>query len=355
MPTLLLADDSVAIQRLVELTFSHEDIDVTAVGDGEEAIARITANPPDLVLADIGMPKRSGYEVAAFVKQQPRLAKIPVLLLAGAFEPVDEARAAQVHCDGILVKPFEPQQVITRVRELLGGAVGTPMRAVAAVPRAVERLTRASAAPPPSLPAGESLDDYFDRLDAAFATLDTAPTPARDEIETPIEAVPVPGDGDLDVQEPIDHSLNQPLVQPDLDLDLPTVERLLSGGPRREPHRPDPDSPFAAPKSGRVEASRAPSTAPAAGPVAAAAPAAGRNTIADAFAALLAVEQGETPAQPVRLVAAEPVITDALIEEVTRRVLEGLASDKLRPIVADVVSSAAERMVREEIDRIRKA
>lgn len=354
MPTLLLADDSVAIQRLVELTFSHEDIDVTAVGDGEEAIARITANPPDLVLADIGMPKRSGYEVAAFVKQQPRFAKIPVLLLAGAFEPVDEARAAQVHCDGILVKPFEPQQVITRVRELLGGAVGTPVRAVAAVPRAVERLTRASAAPPPSLPAGDSLDDYFDRLDAAFATLDTAPTVARDEIETPIEAMPAAGESDLDVQAPIDHSLNQPLVEPDLDLDLPTVERLLSGNSRREAHRPDPDSPFAATKGGRAEAVRAPSTTPVT-TAAADAPAAGRNTIADAFAALLAVEQGETPSHPVRLVASEPVITDALIEEVTRRVLERLASDKLRPVVADVVSSVAERLVREEIDRIRKA
>ena len=63
------------------------------VGDGEQAIARIPTERPDIVLADIGMPKRSGYEVAAFVKGTPDLAHIPVLLLAGAFEPVDEARA----------------------------------------------------------------------------------------------------------------------------------------------------------------------------------------------------------------------------------------------------------------------
>ena len=116
---LLLADDSVTIQRVVELTFSGEDVQVVTVGDGEQAIARIPIELPDIVLADIGMPKRSGYDVAAFVKGRADLSHIPVLLLAGAFEPVDENRAQQVHCDGVLVKPFEPQQVISRVRDLI--------------------------------------------------------------------------------------------------------------------------------------------------------------------------------------------------------------------------------------------
>ena len=93
---LLLADDSVTIQRVVELTFSGEDIDVIAVSDGEQAIARMTAEAPDIVLADIAMPKKNGYEVAAFVKEHPTLSKVPVLLLAGAFEPVDEERARRV-------------------------------------------------------------------------------------------------------------------------------------------------------------------------------------------------------------------------------------------------------------------
>src|SRR5688572_31684818 len=107
------------IQRVIELTFSREEIDVVAVSDGEEAIARIQSEKPDIILADIGMPRRSGYEVAAFVKAHPELSHIPVLLLAGAFEPVDEARATEVKCDGVLVKPFEPQHVISRVRELI--------------------------------------------------------------------------------------------------------------------------------------------------------------------------------------------------------------------------------------------
>src|SRR6185436_18596379 len=104
--TLLLADDSATIQRVIELTFSGEDIKVLTVGDGEQAIARIPIDHPDIILADIGMPKRDGYDVAAFVKGRADLKHIPVLLLAGAFEPVDQLRADRVGCDGVLVKPF---------------------------------------------------------------------------------------------------------------------------------------------------------------------------------------------------------------------------------------------------------
>src|SRR5437868_15511017 len=67
------------------------------------------------------MPERNGYEVAAFIKGNPATAHIPVVLLTGAFEPVDENRARSVGCDGVLVKPFEPQVVISRVKDLLAG------------------------------------------------------------------------------------------------------------------------------------------------------------------------------------------------------------------------------------------
>src|ERR1043165_5174437 len=137
---LLLADDSVTIQRVIELTFSGEDVQVLTAGDGEEAIARIPKERPDIILADIGMPKRNGYEVSAFVKSNPELQNIPVLLLAGAFEPVDEAKAKEAKCDGVLVKPFEPHNVIARVRELIGGAKGTPTQAVRDIPRPAAAL-----------------------------------------------------------------------------------------------------------------------------------------------------------------------------------------------------------------------
>ena len=122
--TLLLADDSVTIQRVIELTFADEDVRVVAVSDGDQAIASLDRQPPDIVLADVGMPGKNGYEVASYVKSQPRLAHIPVLLLTGAFEPIDQVKADQAGCDGVLAKPFEPQVVIRLVNELLAGARG---------------------------------------------------------------------------------------------------------------------------------------------------------------------------------------------------------------------------------------
>ncbi len=163
-PKLLLADDSVTIQRVIELTFADEDVQVVAVGDGQQAIDRVRTDRPDIVLADVGMPERDGYEVAAFIKGDPEFAHIPVLLLTGAFEPIDEARARAVGCDGVLVKPFEPQMVISRVRDLLAGKRETGPTAISA---------RAGAAPEPAaapLDTGGSLEDYFDRLDAALAS-----------------------------------------------------------------------------------------------------------------------------------------------------------------------------------------
>ena len=117
--TLLLADDSVTIQRVIELTFANEDIRVVSVSDGKRAVQWMDAEWPDIVLVDVEVPELDGYGVASYVKKSPRLKNVPVLLLAGAFEPVDEKRAASIGCEGVLVKPFEPQQLVGRVMELL--------------------------------------------------------------------------------------------------------------------------------------------------------------------------------------------------------------------------------------------
>jgi len=117
--TLLLADDSVTIQRVVELTFAHEDIRVVTVNDGAKAVEAIKEKRPDIVVVDVGVPSVDGYAVVQHVKKSPALRHIPVLLLAGAFEPVDESRAKASGSDGVLVKPFEPKQLVARVKELL--------------------------------------------------------------------------------------------------------------------------------------------------------------------------------------------------------------------------------------------
>lgn len=114
---ILLADDSVTIHKVVELTFLDEDYSVEAVNNGDEAIAKLAADgPPDLVIADVHMPPGpSGYEVCEKVREMHP--GVPVLLLAGAFEAFDEERAAAA--DAYLKKPFDSQKLLQTVQELM--------------------------------------------------------------------------------------------------------------------------------------------------------------------------------------------------------------------------------------------
>jgi CheY-like chemotaxis protein len=117
---LLLADDSVTIQKVVSLTFAAEDVLIDAVTDGNLALERARATKPDIVLADVFMPGQSGYEVCAAIKSDPQLAGTPVVLLVGTFEPFDEIEAARVKCDAYLTKPFDTAELIQIVRDLVG-------------------------------------------------------------------------------------------------------------------------------------------------------------------------------------------------------------------------------------------
>ena len=92
--TLLLADDSVTIQKVVGISFANEDIVLLTVDNGDDAIARAREARPDIVLADVVMPGKNGYDVCQAIKAEPSLAHIPVLLLTGTFEAFDEQRAA---------------------------------------------------------------------------------------------------------------------------------------------------------------------------------------------------------------------------------------------------------------------
>lgn len=249
MATLLLADDSVTIQRVIELTFADEGVRVIAVGDGASAIARFDEERPDIVLADVGMAGVDGYQVAAHVKQAKE-SQAPVLLLTGAFEPIDENRARASGCDGVLVKPFEPRQLIKTVHGLLSG----------------ER------------PAG----------------LWPADMP---RLETGSDAVPAPA------------------------------------------------SPPAVPASEEVSPPSVDDVSPGRAPVAAAAPVAARQMpLASVFSAMLAAERRNagTP-------GTAPLLTEAAVEEVIQRVLRRMMDEKVRKIVLET----AERLIREEIDRIR--
>jgi CheY-like chemotaxis protein len=285
-PKLLLADDSITVQRVIELTFADEGLEVVSVGDGRQAIERIEQDRPDIVLADASMPEGDGYQVAAYVKRAPHLAHIPVVLMTGAFEHVDQARARAAGCDGVLAKPFDPQMAVSLVRQLLGRQAGEP----------------ASPAPPPvrpvpgPRPAG-SLDEYLDELDQAFVA-----SVGREADEAAAPAGPLAAEG-------------------------------------RETPPPGPAS------------------------------------LADAFSALLAEELGETPlpaswgavagaaagaAGPPAAgtpggapAASAPALGDEVIDEIARRVAERLGEQALRDLVSQQFADIAERLVREEIERLK--
>jgi len=117
---ILVADDNSNIQKMVGLALKDQGIDVVAVGNGEAAVRKISDLRPDLVLADVFMPVRNGYEVCQYVKSDPSLAHIPVILLVGAFDPLDEQEAQRVGADGVLKKPFvPPDPLISMVKSAL--------------------------------------------------------------------------------------------------------------------------------------------------------------------------------------------------------------------------------------------
>ncbi len=143
---ILLADDSITIQKVIELTFSDEDFEVVTVGNGRLAVEKLEEVRPDIVLCDIIMPEKDGYEVCDFIRKHPTLGHVPVLLLTGAFEPFDQERAARVGCDGFLAKPFEPQSLITKVKDLLNQAASRP-RPIAPPPAVFPVVTASAAVP----------------------------------------------------------------------------------------------------------------------------------------------------------------------------------------------------------------
>ena len=123
MAKILVADDNSNIQKMVGLALKDQGIEVVAVGNGEAAVRKIPDVKPDLVLADVFMPVRNGYEVCEFVKKDPALAHIPVILLVGAFDPLDEQEAQRVGADGVLKKPFvPPDPLIAMVKAALARA-----------------------------------------------------------------------------------------------------------------------------------------------------------------------------------------------------------------------------------------
>ncbi|HEV2799065.1 MAG TPA: response regulator [Pyrinomonadaceae bacterium] len=180
---LLLADDSLTIQKVVSLTFGDEEMKVTTVSGGAEALEHLGESLPDIVLADVFMPEPNGYALCERIKRDERTRHIPVVLLVGTFEPFNEAEARRVGADEVLTKPFQSiRDLVNKVGGLLGGQ-GDEKRpdADARSERQAEETTRdlspfaadARAAEPQSETPAPA--DAFADFDLDDATIQTTP------------------------------------------------------------------------------------------------------------------------------------------------------------------------------------
>ena len=342
--TLLLADDSLTVRRVIEQTFADEPIDVVTVPDGAAALVRLGANPPDVLLADIGMPEPDGYELALHVRRTPALAHIPVILLTGAFDPVDHARARDAGCAGVLVKPFDPQMLIGRVRQLLEArrpSTDTPGKGPAVTDTATE-ANRMDVQPRPSLPItltaaskAAEVDDYFARLDRAFAALEP-----RGEGDATDVAGAYPG------PEPAAGAATS-VADGQGGAEATGVAR--SGGDTASREGADATPAASADPAAPV----APSAATAIAEDHSARPSAAAPTLAGAFAALLAIEQGQ-PLPPAAR-GWTPAPSPDVLENIVRRVTAEIAEAVVRELAPAIVSDVAERLVREETARLTSA
>lgn len=158
---LLLADDSVTIQKVVNLTFADEGVEVFTVSNGTAAIEKLHEVEPDLVLADVHMPGLNGYEVCEQVKQSERFSHVPVMLLVGSFEPFDEAEMKRVGANDFLTKPFQSiRQLVQKVNSLLDAA---------SAPVNSEIPASFNAATPFAIDEAENLDNPLPTVSTAFA------------------------------------------------------------------------------------------------------------------------------------------------------------------------------------------
>jgi len=175
MSRILLADDSPHAQRMGERILREEGYEVVTVTDGETAILRLGDVDPDVILADVLLPFKSGYEICRHVKAHPRHRHARVVLLAGPLEPVDEEELRRVEADGLLRKPFEASIVLQTLRPLVEAArAGRDPSISAPEPSPV-------AGPPPCWPPAPPAEIDPERVRAAITLALDAALPALAE------------------------------------------------------------------------------------------------------------------------------------------------------------------------------
>jgi len=224
---LLLADDSITIQKVISITFANEDYDLIVVDNGDAALEKARTSRPDLVLADVFMPGKNGYELCAAIKQEGGLKGVPVLLLTGTFEPFDENKASACGADGWIAKPFESQALIRKVEELLAAADDIS----AQIPELDEAEEAVSEVAPAVAPVEEVEADMWEELEPAESAVAASPALIAGESE---------GSDDEDLWSDVsfdEEELGQEVLKSEADDDLWAKESEILGA-----EEPDSDT-----------------------------------------------------------------------------------------------------------------
>ncbi len=342
MKTILLADDSITIQKVVELTFSEGDYQVICVSNGTEALKKIREVRPSVALLDIIMPEKNGYEVCEELKKDPATADIAVLLLTGTFEPFDEKRAAAVGAAGHLTKPFESHALVSRVDELIaagGGATDSTAADPVAPPAPQETPALVTSAAPPSGAAVQESPAVAPELPPPGLA---APSPDSEDVPSasaPIGTAPDPDDGgSLQASAPFDLSSADEEVIPDrFDDPAPPAGETVRLS-RREVLAASRDAERSAPAS---TASQTPPAPPMEG-----------------FVPGYEIPEPHAPApSPQKTIevhgdSAAPTLTQEMVDRIAEQVVQRMSDRAVREIAWEVIPQVAEAIVRNRIKEL---
>ena len=392
----LLADDSITIQKVVGIIFANEDYELTVVDNGNAALEKAREIKPDVVLVDALMPGKTGYEVCQEIRRDPLLKNTPLLLMTGAFEPFDEEKGRQSGADDFISKPFESQNLIDATNRLI--ALGKERSAaaveVAAPPvvkaeeptpaaweeptefafdepepaafGAAEPAPAVSASPPQPLetPAEDDLWGVFDLEEAkesGVGAVELAETETAEEFAavTPEEAFGFADEGEE--VPPVAEEAEAPPVEAvqavSADKWVPVDEQefFFEEEPPREPAEVVVEERKAAPESiPLAEESFA-------GLEEAGEPSRGIEDVSAAFDAAPSVaepqfapEEEFEPAPPLA-VSPSPVAASASLDETQlKALLSTISREMLEKIIWEVVPDLAETLIKEEIRKIRE-
>jgi CheY-like chemotaxis protein len=351
---LLLADDSATIQKVIDLTFADEGVRVVAVGNGQDAIDQLLELQPDIVLADVFMPARNGYEVCEYVKTNEKLKHIPVVLLVGSFEPFDEAEARRVGADDILTKPFQSiRRLIDRVGSLVSSPPVEKERPTAELPKVPEpeeeefmdtyelEVTTAD-----TLPLEQALIDHEQKVEQPVAATESLPreetmeTETRDDSQSDSDVLL-----DLGEFEPVHASADDEFV---LDLDDQPGEvaaPAYAAAPMRTFVEPEVKEAVAAASASPYQPQVHPSFA---------------DTQEVPFASVMQDVAVVSEPEPV-VSEPEPVaasasfspgqLTPEMIDVIARRVVEMMSDKVVREIAWEVVPDLAELLIKQQLEK----